>query len=128
MKHLKKFNEEKISTSFNEIYSKEIKSRDITIEVTDYYLKIKNKDEKNIPELDDLGFEKETDGFYWVPIPRKLTFGDVIVFNSEVLEKLLSKTPEDIKNELQKMYNDKYKNESYVRDMKIRQLFSEYLK
>jgi hypothetical protein len=58
----------------------------------------------------------------------KFDFGDAISFDVPQLEKMLMKTPEEIKSELQGMYDEKYKNNKlYLRKIEIRKLFSEYL-
>jgi hypothetical protein len=128
MKHIKRFNESGTSNlSFNDKYSKYIKSGDIVIDNKRDYIDIKIKGDMDIPELLELGFKKEGDN-YWIRKPMKFDFEDVISIDAPQLEKMLMKTPEEIKSELQGMYDEKYKNNNeYLKKIEIRKLFSEYL-
>jgi len=128
MKHIKRFNESGTSNlSFNDKYSNYIKSGDIVIDNKRDYIDIKIKGDMYIPELLELGFKKEGDN-YWIRKPMKFDFEDVISIDVPQLEKMLMKTPEEIKSELQGMYDEKYKNNNeYLKKIEIRKLFSEYL-
>ena len=128
MKHLKRFNESNTSNlSFKDKYSKYIESGDIVIYNTREFIDIKVNGDMDIPEFEELDLKKEGDT-YSILKPMKLDFGDVISFDVSQLEEMLIKTPEEIKSELQGMYDNKYKNDIfYLRKKMIRQLFSEYL-
>ena len=128
MKHLKRFNESNTSNlSFKDKYSKYIESGDIVIYNTREFIDIKVNGDMDIPEFEELGLKKEGDT-YSILKPMKLDFGDVISFDVSQLEEMLMKTPEEIKSELQGIYDNKYKNDIlYLRKKMIRQLFSEYL-
>jgi hypothetical protein len=128
MKHIKRFNESGTSNlSFNDKYSNYIKSGDIVIDNKRDYIDIKIKGDINIPELLELGFNKEGDN-YWIRKPMKFDFEDVISIDVPQLEKMLMKTPEEIKSELQAIYDQRYKNNNeYLKKIEIRKLFSEYL-
>jgi hypothetical protein len=128
MKYLKSFNESNTSNlSFKDKYSKYIESGDILIDNKRDYIEIKINGDIDIPELEELDFKKEGD-IYWISKPMKFDFGDAISFDVPQLEKMLMKTPEEIKSELQAMYDEKYKNNKlYLRKIEIRKLFSEYL-
>jgi hypothetical protein len=128
MKYLKSFNESNTSNlSFRDKYGKYIKSGDIVIDNKLDYIEIKINGDIDIPELEELDFKKEGD-IYWMSKPMKFDFGDAISFDVPQLEKMLMKTPEEIKSELQGIYDEKYKNNNeYLRKIEIRKLFSEYL-
>jgi hypothetical protein len=128
MKHIKRFNESNTSNlSFKDKYSKYIESGDIVIDNKRDYIEIKINGDIDIPELEELDFKKEGD-IYWISKPMKFDFGDAISFDVPQLERMLMKTPEEIKSELQGMYDEKYKNNKlYLRKIEIRKLFSEYL-
>jgi hypothetical protein len=128
MKYLKSFNESNTSNlSFRDKYGKYIKSGDIVIDNKLDYIEIKINGDIDIPELEELDFKKEGD-IYWISKPMKFDFGDAISFDVPQLEKMLMKTPEEIKSELQGIYDEKYKNNNeYLRKIEIRKLFSEYL-
>ena len=128
MKYLKSFNESNTSNlSFRDKYGKYIESGDIVIDNKRDYIEIKINGDIDIPELEELDFKKEGD-IYWISKPMKFDFGDAISFDVPQLEKMLMKTPEEIKSELQGMYDEKYKNNKlYLRKIEIRKLFSEYL-
>jgi len=128
MKYLKRFNESNASNlSFNDKYSKYIKSKDIVIYNKRDYIEIKINGDIDIPELEELGFKKEGD-IHWISKPKKIDLEDFIAFEVPQLEEMLMKNPEEIKSELQSIYDKKYKNnEWYLRKLEIRKLFSEYL-
>jgi len=128
MKYLKKYNESNTSDlSFSDKYSKYIKLGVITIDNTRDFIKVKVKGDLDLPELDDLKIKSEEDT-YWIEKPAKIDFGDIVSFNSNELEKMLSKSPEEIKSELQIVYNKKFIDDKlYLRKIEIRKLFSEYL-
>ena len=128
MKYLKRFNESNTSNlSFRDKYGKYIESGDIVINNTREFIDIKVNGDIDIPELKELGFKKEGD-VYWISKPMKFDFGDAISFDVPQLEEMLMKTPEEIKSELQGIYDNKYKNDiTYLRKKMIRQLFNEYL-
>jgi len=128
MKYLKRFNESNTSNlSFKDKYSKYIESGDIVIYNTREFIDIKVNGDMDIPEFEELDLKKEGDT-YSILKPMKLDFGDVISFDVDQLEEMLMKTPEEIKSELQGIYDEKYKNDIlYLRKKMIRQLFSEYL-
>jgi hypothetical protein len=128
MKYLKSYNESNTSDlSFTDKYSKEIESGLITIDNTRDYLKIKVKGDLDIPDLNDLEIKKEDDDTYWITKPLKFDFEDVISIESAKLEEMLSKSSEEIKSDLQSIYDKKYNNKWYLRKKKIRKLFGEYL-
>ena len=128
MKYLKSFNESNTSNlSFRDKYGKYIESGDIVIDNKRDYIEIKINGDIDIPELEELDFKKEGD-IYWISKPMKFDFGDVISFDVSQLEEMLMKTPEEIKSELQGIYDEKYKNNNeYLKKIEIRKLFSEYL-
>jgi len=126
MKYLKKFNESLSKPSFKEKYAKEIASGDIEVKIVDSWLEIKVKDGSTLPELEELEIKRDKDT-YWLAKPSKSNIGDYIVLDVDSLKKLLNKTPEEIKKELQDTYDKKFRNDRYLRDMKIRKLFVDYL-
>ena len=106
---------------------KYIKSKDIVIYNKRDYIEIKINGDIDIPELEELGFKKEGD-IHWISKPKKIDLEDFIAFEVPQLEEMLMKNPEEIKSELQSIYDKKYKNnEWYLRKIEIRKLFSEYL-
>jgi hypothetical protein len=138
MKHIKRFNEglESNPKSFTTIYHDEIKSGKMRIVDTGSFLEVRVKKDSDltqpIPELDNIGIKPEIESeeiVYWFSKPMKINFGDFITFDVPALEKLLSKSPEEIKTELQNIYNKKYlNNKDYIKTKTIRELFSEYIK
>ena len=128
MKYLKRFNESNTSNlSFRDKYGKYIESGDIVIDNRRDYIDIKVNGDIDIPEFEELDLKKEGDT-YWILKPMKFDFGDAISFDVPQLEEMLMKTPEEIKSELQGIYDNKYKNDiTYLRKKMIRQLFNEYL-
>jgi hypothetical protein len=128
MKYLKRFNESNTSNlSFKDKYGKYIESGDIVIDNRRDYIDIKVNSDIDIPEFEELDLKKEGDT-YWISKPMKFDFGDAISFDVSQLEEMLMKTPEEIKSELQGIYDNKYKNDiTYLRKKMIRQLFNEYL-
>ena len=120
---------------FKEKYDKYIQSGDIIIK-KGTYLEISIKKDLNLPELRNdilkMLFTKDKDfvnGYesYYVQLPLKMDFGDVITIDYNEMQKLIQMTPENLKNELQNKYNQTFKNQRFLDTMKKRKIFEEYL-
>ena len=132
MKHLKRFNEEisviESEKTINTKYEDLIASKDIIIDSTGDYIKVKCKEGIVIPELEELSIEKESDNTYYISKIQKLDLGDFYTLDMESLKTLLEKPSIKIKSELEAIYDKTFNNPYHQRKLKIRELFFNYLK
>lgn len=117
--------------TFDSKYKKLIDSGSIRIDYNREYssLFIYVKESLDIPELEFVNYKGIESGYkkYYLSLPRKIDFGDIISFDEKLLSDLLSKNDKDMRIYLQSIYNDKFGDE-YKRKIKIRQLFSNYIR
>lgn len=132
MKHLKRFNEEvsiiESEKTINTKYEDLIASKDIVIDSSGDYIKVKCKEGIVIPELEELSIEKESDNTYYISKIQKLDLGDFYTLDMESLKTLLEKPSVRIKSELEAIYDKTFNNPYYQRKLKLRELFFNYLK
>jgi hypothetical protein len=132
MRYLKKFNENNSNNpTFKEKYSDYIKSGEIIVKHSFNELEIKVKNELDISELEDVKWYSEDEGDitrYKILLPTGLSvLNDYLVFDYDSSSKILELSPDKVKEYIQKEYDLRFKTEDYLKRLKIKEMFREYI-